>query len=48
MYCSFPLNFDESVPEFPAETGDWFSVEGDLDDFIFFDPAGISSEASSK
>ncbi len=23
-----------------ASDGDWFSVQGDLDDFIFYDPLG--------
>ncbi len=48
MYCAFPTEFDELLPGFPAETGEWFNVEGDLDDFIFFDPTGPSSEPSSR
>lgn len=24
----------------PYNTDDWFSVEGDLDDFIFYEPGG--------
>ena len=48
MYSAFPLDRDDLQPDFNLDSGDWFNVEGDLDDFIFFDPAGISSEPSSR
>lgn len=48
MYAAFPVEPDKVFPDFFADTGEWFNVEGDLDDFIFFDPTGILPEPSSK
>ena len=48
MYTVLPIEPDLAFPDFLAEVGDWFNVEGDLDDFIFFDPTGFLPEPSSK
>ena len=48
MYSAFPFDCDDRQPEHNLDSVDWFNVEGDLDDFIFFDPAGVSSEPSSR
>jgi len=48
MYCPVPIEYDDLVFDPFAAAGEWFNVEGDLDDFIFFDPSGLSPEPSSK
>ena len=48
MFCPFSFSSDDRFSEQSSETADWFNVEGDLDDFIFFDPAGMTPEPSSK
>lgn len=39
MYCTFPVESDERPSGWAAGAGEWFNVAGDLDDFIFFEPA---------
>lgn len=46
MYCTFSVESDEFCPGFSADTLDWFNVAGDLDDFIFFEPAEPLPEPS--
>ena len=48
MYAVYPAEPDQGLPDFMAATGEWFNVEGDLHDFIFFDPTGLLPEVSGK
>lgn len=41
MYRVKKLFCDGLSPELWGDCRDWFEVEGDLDDFIFYDPTDL-------
>ena len=41
MYCARHIWCDGQPAEHWGELSEWLQVEGDLDDFIFYDPFGL-------